>query len=713
MKKLNLFLLLLCGLFVACSTESPEPEVNKPESNDTEVSFKAYIQQATRATETAFEKDDAISVFAVEPSANISLEASGNYADNIKYVYNGSTFVAASNAIKFDDSYEEGLAYFAIYPYSYSASSKYTFSVKNDQSTLENYTASDLCIAYNEPTTDDTVLLEFNHCLSNVVIKFQGSNLASKNISVELSDVYTSCDVDVNANTYKAKGNKQNVVMGEESGNTFHAIIVPQTVSADDTFMIVTVGGKEIALSLNQTTEFKSGRKITYEYEIQDDKIVAINGYINPWNSEEEVQNSFEQSLYTSTYEKGEAYPYNSLFFDWVGKNVKSLKYRLYKTSTLSGYTDSEIINNLGDLDDAGIIAEINNGGAVSYYFSDLDASTSYTLCTYVTFANGDTKFVKSACSTEASPSNNKFVQSLYASNDYADSGYHNYDCLYLNWEGSSVKRVQFSLFISEVLSGVSDSVIKDNLSREADSEAIYKINNGGVSYRFVDLDSDTSYTLCTLVTFNDGQQTLYKTEASTAEIPEEERLEAVVPEEILEKLDDYIPIYNGMTPPNIEGCYLLEPFVTVYCEDYGYGGYEPGKVVNSCYLEFSNQNTKKNTLDYYEENVSGTSWNEGKGAFISGNGNNFTAFFNTTGETSGGIYIKEALVLSGTKTSSGIKNLYYAFVMVEKGADPNGEVMAEGIFRVFKDQDGMSYSTTRASVVYDDCEYTMVGRLK
>ena len=54
MKKLNLFLLLLCGLFVACSTESPEPEVNKPESKDTEVSFKAYIQQATRATETAF-----------------------------------------------------------------------------------------------------------------------------------------------------------------------------------------------------------------------------------------------------------------------------------------------------------------------------------------------------------------------------------------------------------------------------------------------------------------------------------------------------------------------------------------------------------------------------------------------------------------------------------------------------------------------------------
>ncbi|MBQ5396052.1 MAG: fimbrillin family protein, partial [Alistipes sp.] len=245
MKKLNLFLLLLCGLVAACTTEDPTQNVDKPVEQDVEVKFKAYIQQATRATETSFEKGDAISVFAVEPSANISLEASGNYADNIKYVYNGSTFEASADAIKFDDSYEEGLAYFAIYPYSYSVSSKYTFSVKNDQSSLENYTASDLCVAYNAPTTDETVLLEFNHSLSNVVIKFQGSNLASKNLSVELSDVYTSCDVDINSNTFKAKGSKQNVVMGEESVNTFHEIIVPQTVSADDTFKIVTVGGKQ------------------------------------------------------------------------------------------------------------------------------------------------------------------------------------------------------------------------------------------------------------------------------------------------------------------------------------------------------------------------------------------------------------------------------------------------------------------------------------
>lgn len=713
MKKLNLFLLLLCGMITACS--SPEPIIQEPtkENENTEVRFKAFINQTTRATETSFEADDAISVFAVEPSANIKLEASGNYADNVKYIYDGSKFAADSKSIAFDETYEEGLAYFAIYPYSYSASSKYTFTVKNDQSNYANYTASDLCTAYNEPTTDETVLLEFSHRLSNIIIKFQGENLASKNLSVEINDVYTSCDVDINANTYQAKGNRENIVMGEESGNTFHAIIVPQNVSADDTFMTVSLNGKQITLSLNNDTNFKSGRKHTYEFEIKDDKIVALNGFINPWNTEEEEPNNwFEQELYTDTYEKDEAYPYNSLFFSWAGENVTAVKYLFSKTSALSGYSDSTIISNLNNVDDADLIERINKSNANSLYFDELEASTSYTLCTQVTYKNGDTYFVKSTCSTEAAPVSNDFTQRLYTTKEYENQGYHDYDSLFVYWEGTSVKRIQYGMFTTSALSNVSDSVIIDNLSNDLDSDNIYEVNNGGLTRVYSPIDSDTSYTLCTLVTFNNGEQELYKSTASTAEIPEEERMEVVVPSDILVKLDDYIPIYNGVNPPNIEGTYYIDPFVTVYCEDQGNGGFNPGDLMYSHTITFSNQNTKKNTLDYYGISDSG-GWEEGDGAFISGSGNNFTAFFNTIGETEG-IYTKEALVISGTKTSSGIKNLHYAFVMVEKGYDPEPTLMSEGVFRVFKDEDGMSYATTRSnSIVYDEDKLSIVGIIK
>jgi hypothetical protein len=171
-------------------------------------------------------------------------------------------------------------------------------------------------------------------------------------------------------------------------------------------------------------------------------------------------------------------------------------------------------------------------------------------------------------------------------------------------------------------------------------------------------------------------------------------RFNDVVPADIREKLEKYITIYNGVNPPNVEGVYLVDPFVTVYCEDEGTGGYEPGDLVASNYIKLSNQNFTNNTLDYENMSVSGNSHSTGEGAFISGSGNNFTAFFNTIGESSD-IYTKTALVISGTKSASGIQNLQYAFIMVEKGYDPNEVLMKEGVFRVFKDQDGLSINTS------------------
>lgn len=169
-----------------------------------------------------------------------------------------------------------------------------------------------------------------------------------------------------------------------------------------------------------------------------------------------------------------------------------------------------------------------------------------------------------------------------------------------------------------------------------------------------------------------------------------DERINDVVPEDIQEKMGPYITIYRGNKPPHIEGTVYINPFVAVYCEDEGNGGYAPGKQVYSHYIRFSNQSFAYNTIDIDEISEGGSASSTGTGAFISGTGDNFTAFFNTVG-TSDGISTKTALVISGTKVAGGISNLRYAFVMVEKGSDPEGILMREGVFRVFQDQDGMS----------------------
>lgn len=178
-----------------------------------------------------------------------------------------------------------------------------------------------------------------------------------------------------------------------------------------------------------------------------------------------------------------------------------------------------------------------------------------------------------------------------------------------------------------------------------------------------------------------------------------EKKIERVVPIEILEPMEPYIPIYEGENPPDIQGTYVIDPMEIVYDK---MGNYEPGyNNFSTLYFNISNQNFTTNTLDYREKEIGNggvASESEGNGAFVSGEGNNFTVFFNTTGVTHLENYdvdTTDALIISGTKTSDGIRDLHYAFVIVKKSADPDNRLMKEGDFRVFKDGDNWAETTS------------------
>lgn len=170
-------------------------------------------------------------------------------------------------------------------------------------------------------------------------------------------------------------------------------------------------------------------------------------------------------------------------------------------------------------------------------------------------------------------------------------------------------------------------------------------------------------------------------------------RIDNVIPPEIRNQMDPYITIYDGNTPPNIEGEYLLSPDELVFDSE---NDFEIGHIFADLYFKFYNQNMHSNTLDYKEKQ--GYSESTGTGAFISGSGNNFSVFFNTEGighKEEYDINYKTALVISGTKDEQGIRNLEYAFVMVDKSNDPKPYFIPVGAFRVFKDGDNISSYVT------------------
>lgn len=172
-----------------------------------------------------------------------------------------------------------------------------------------------------------------------------------------------------------------------------------------------------------------------------------------------------------------------------------------------------------------------------------------------------------------------------------------------------------------------------------------------------------------------------------------------VIPEDIRKEIEPYIPLYEGKNPPNINGTYLIEPTELVY--DSG-DSYKPGfDKFFPFYIKFSNQNPNNNTLDcqqkeFYEGKRYGES--EGKGVYISGEGNNFTVYFDSTGESffdEYSVVTKQADIISGKKTDDGIKDIRHVLIVLEKGSDPKNKVMKVGKFRVFKDGDEMAKNAT------------------
>lgn len=195
--------------------------------------------------------------------------------------------------------------------------------------------------------------------------------------------------------------------------------------------------------------------------------------------------------------------------------------------------------------------------------------------------------------------------------------------------------------------------------------------------------NTETEYTL----TFDSGDPVAFTATINPWGKP---KINEVVPTYMQEKIREYMPIYNGSTPPNVMGTYLRTP-------TYMIASSIPGETNNSfnfadLLFKFSNQNFTNNTLDY--DSKQGDANSSGKGYFISGSGNNFTVFFNTTGISSG-ISIKTATVISGTKTSQGILNYRFAFLMLEKGPDPEDKLVDVGTFRVFKDEDELAANAT------------------
>lgn len=176
---------------------------------------------------------------------------------------------------------------------------------------------------------------------------------------------------------------------------------------------------------------------------------------------------------------------------------------------------------------------------------------------------------------------------------------------------------------------------------------------------------------------------------------------DAVIPPEVRNQFQQYMPIYEGITPPVIEGQYLAKPLTLVYTSDYQFN---PGDVFSPQYFAYENQ-AASGMATYREQQGGGLA--AASEVYIVGEGDCFTAYFvtNTTMYYEDGTvsaFSKESNIVSGRITEYGIEDYRYAFIMLEK-YDPDHILMDVNEYRVFNDGDGLAARYNWSKVLADE----------
>lgn len=165
----------------------------------------------------------------------------------------------------------------------------------------------------------------------------------------------------------------------------------------------------------------------------------------------------------------------------------------------------------------------------------------------------------------------------------------------------------------------------------------------------------------------------------------------SVIPKTIQTEIKAHSKIYEGSSPPNIQGCYLIDPMKMTYSNI-------PGDSIGLTFIPMTicfYASSRTNIYLYTE--FEGDSHGSSDSVHVIGSGNNFTAYFTASGYSSA-IYNTHAVVISGTKITAGIRDISYTFTMLSKDSDPTPLLVDVGAIRTAGDSDRLAENTNQSA---------------
>lgn len=287
MKK-NIFIIAALSLLALAACD----KVQKSEYEDGEIRFNLGLP-ATRATATAFESGDKVSLFAVEYDGETvaPVQVGGNFINNEALTFDGTKWTAARKLYWSGNPCD----FYALYPYQPDMKSvdDYPFEVATDQND-GGYETSDLLFAKTEKVSraDGVVNLQFRHIFSKLIVKVEkGAKFEGEIPDDIVSHIYNTnveCSVSLNTGSVEknAFGAKKTITMNKLSNELFEAVLVPQNIEKTTPLIELTMGG--IAYLLDYSLSFRAGYAhtitVTLNTSPDQEKIeISIDPGVEDW----------------------------------------------------------------------------------------------------------------------------------------------------------------------------------------------------------------------------------------------------------------------------------------------------------------------------------------------------------------------------------------------------------------------------------------------
>ena len=280
----------------ACSNDMEEPLAGGDGNGGQEVKFTVGIENLSRTAvtegegvlRTAFEKDDAIGIFAYRG------EETEPVYTNVKYTYDGSAW-ASDKAITSDGTQ---LKYYAYYPYKDGVTdpSQLDITVSADQT--GGFSKDDVLTAQNTTAEADAdnVTLTFKHAFAMVQVGIKSGLTDDAGATVTLESIKPAAVVNAIAGTVgTASGENTSIKMQKTSADKweYRAIVPAQDIASGSKLLTIVAGGKTYAVKYTSTNSevvsYLAGKALQITVNslvaLPEGEEVTIGGSITDWDA--------------------------------------------------------------------------------------------------------------------------------------------------------------------------------------------------------------------------------------------------------------------------------------------------------------------------------------------------------------------------------------------------------------------------------------------